>query len=182
MQKVEWVTALSRARTKAMSQKNIISGFRSAAIHPFNPSKFLLLHSQTSSSPVAASIDNMTPSRTTPLGTIADENRAFIQDNPALRTPVKQRLHATSTALETAQTENWLLRQELSALRSSMTAQKRPRGGISVRNLGTHVFSTETVFRIVQEKEDAIRARKQGLKRQRGMSSSPDPLGEDVFM
>lgn len=182
MQKVEWVAALSQARSKAMTTKNIQSGFRSAAIHPFNPSKFLRLHSQASSSPIAPPDDGTTPLVTTPLSTIADQNRAFVQEHPGLKTPVKQRLCATSAALETSQTENWLLRQEIVALRASTTVQKRPRGGISVRNLGTHVFSTATVFRHIKENEEATKARKLGFKRHRQSSSSPDPLGEDVFL
>lgn len=76
-----------------------------------------------------------------------------------------------------------LLEQELDAMRAATNVQKRARGGISVRNLGTHVFSTDTVFRLIQQNEDAARARKHGTKRQRTVSSSSDPLQEgDVFL
>lgn len=59
---------------------------------------------------------------------------------------------------------------------------KASQRGVCVRNLGTHVFSKETVFRLIQENEDNIRARRHGPKRQRIPSSSPDPLQEDVFL
>lgn len=181
-QKAEWVAALARARGKAMSTENIQSGFKSAAIHPFNPSKFLWLHSTASSTPVAQSDSGVTPSRRTPLCSLADENRAFIQDNPTMNTPVKRQLCAASNSLEAAHTKVFLLEQELSPIKSFTAAQKRPRGGISVRNLGTHVFSTETVFRLIQGYEEAVKARKLGLRRPRQASSSPDPLEGGVFM
>lgn len=95
---------------------------------------------------------------------------------------MKQRLCATSTALKTRQIKNWLLRQELTALPSSVSGKKRLRGDILVRNLYTHIFSTETVFRLFQEDEEATRARKHGNKRQRVPSSCPDPLEEDAFL
>lgn len=81
-----------------------------------------------------------------------------------------------------SRTKSWLLWQELTALSSRVADQKCPRGVVFMRNLGAHLSSTETVFRLIQENEDDIQARKQGLKRQTTPSSRSDPLQEDVFL
>jgi hypothetical protein len=47
IQKVEWLMAFMAAHDRALSTKNILSGFRGTSIHPFLPTK--VLHRVTSS-------------------------------------------------------------------------------------------------------------------------------------
>ncbi len=49
-----------------------------------------------------------------------------------------------------------------------------------MRDLVTHVFNTETEFRLFQDNEGNIRARNYGLKRQRIRESSPGTLQDDA--
>lgn len=181
MRKVDWVVGLAHARRKAVIDANIKSGFKNAAIYPFNPSKFVRLLPLSSPANSAHLSTPAAQSSLTPLASIASENRTFILDNPHLNTPVKRRLYTTSDALERSQSELFLFRQELQGYQAAMESQKRPRGGVNFSNCNTHVFSTDAMFRTAQEHEEATQSRKRGRMVQRQASDSPDPLEEDVF-
>ena len=48
--------------------------------------------------------------------------------------------------------------------RGAQASKKRPRGGINVKNIGTHLFLTEEVLETIQKAADATAARKAKMK------------------
>src|SRR5947199_2675042 len=76
IQKVEWLTAFVAAHDKAVSAKNILSGFRGTGIHPFLPTKVLRRVAPSSPSPSS-------PSRpSTPQDPLTPFNEAVFTDSP----------------------------------------------------------------------------------------------------
>ncbi len=62
--------------------------------------------------------------------------------------------------METVNARNTVLEKENQGLRDASEARKRKRAGITVGNLGTHVFSTEDCLERVREAEAVTTARK----------------------
>ena len=75
--------------------------------------------------------------------------------------------------LESARAKSSLQEIELEGLRDAQH-RKKPRAGINVRNLGTHLFSTEEVLETVQKAAEATAARKKG----KGISRSKGKAAE----
>lgn len=78
---------------------------------------------------------------------------------PLLRTPIKARLTLVTSALEAARVENTLLKEENKQLREALASKKRTRTGVSVSQMGTHIFSTAECLEKVQQAEAATRAK-----------------------
>jgi hypothetical protein len=82
IQKVEWLTAFVAAHERALSTKNIFSGFRGTGIHPFLPTK--VLHRVASSpSPQEESRPSTPNPESTPF------NEAVLTDSPVNFNAVK---------------------------------------------------------------------------------------------
>jgi len=64
-------------------------------------------------------------------------------------------------------------------LRDASEARKRKRAGITVGNLGTHVFSTEDCLERVREAEAATESRRRKGKERAVPAGTPD-LSEDI--
>jgi hypothetical protein len=92
IQKVEWLTAFVIAHDKAVSAKNILSGFRGTGIHPFLPTKVLRRVASPSPEP---------PSRpSTPPNPLAPFNQAVLTDSPVDFNAVQRANVALNTLLE----------------------------------------------------------------------------------
>ena len=84
----------------------------------------------------------------------------FLQScTPSLLTPVKNRITSLVSAVETANARNTVVELEKKHLRDAGEARKRKRAGITVGNLGTHVFTTEQCLEKVRDAEAATTAR-----------------------
>ena len=93
IQKVEWLTAFVAVHDKALSSKNILSGFRGTGIHPFQPTK-VLHHVISSISPQPQSRPSTPPNSLTPF------NEAVLTDSPIVFNAVKQANDALNTLIE----------------------------------------------------------------------------------
>lgn len=132
-----------------MVAHNIMIGFKNTGIHPFNPNRAL---NSINGLPVTPS----TPPRIlmrTPLGSLASENEEFIEQHPQCNTPVKHRLKTLSTIIEALQAEKTILVKENNECQSVRATQTRPRAGVTVTNMQTHIFSQMEVAKRVAEVE-----------------------------
>ena len=93
IQKVEWLTAFVAAHDKAVSAKNILSGFRGTGIHPFLPTK-VLRRVASSSTPEPA------PRPSTPSNDLTSFNEAVCTDSPTDFNAVQRANVALNTLLE----------------------------------------------------------------------------------
>ena len=93
VKKVEWLTAFVAAHDKAVSVKNILSGFRGTGIHPFLPTK--VLRRVTSTSTLAP-----TSRPSTPSNDLTPFNEAVFTDSPADFNAVQRANIALNTLLK----------------------------------------------------------------------------------
>ncbi len=173
--KADWASTLATARTTAMTEHNVRVGWKNTGLHPFNPQRIL----NTVPTPFTPT-RQVRPLSRTPLASLTCENMDFLQScTPSLLTPVKNRITSLVSAVETANARNTVLELENKHLRDAGEARKRKRAGITVGNLGTHVFTTEQCLEKVRDAEAATTARKRKGKDKAVPVGSPD-LPEDV--
>ena len=93
-----------------------------------------------------------------------------------MTSPEKRHLTSMASELETYRAKSSLQEIELEGLREAQQ-RKKHRAGINVRNLGTHLFSTEEVLETVQKAADATAARK-GSGKGKGTRGRPRKAAE----
>ncbi len=153
-------------------EHNIRAGWKATGLHPFNPQRVLITVPSTPT-PVG-------PLPRTPLASFTSENMEFLQScSPSLPTPVKNRITSLVTAVEAVNARNTVLERENQGLRDASEARKRKRAGITVGNLGTHIFSTEDCLEQVRAAEAATTARK-GKGKEREVPVGSPGLLEDI--
>ena len=151
--KAEWASQLAVVRTTAMTEHNIRVGWKATGLHPFSPQRVL--------NTVPSTPSPVRPLSRSPLASLTGENIDFLQScSPSLPSPVKSHITSLVSAVETVNARNTVLEKENQGLRDASEARKRKRAGITVGNLGTHVFSTEDCLERVRVAEAVTTARK----------------------
>ena len=167
--KAEWAARLAVSRQIALNDSNIKSGWKETGLVPFNPDKLLALPQRVTTPPPQRQLSR------TPLASISSENCNFIRDNyTSLGTPVKNRLFTMADQLEGLTAENGVLKRENEELRVAARKSKRARAGFTVKNEGTHLFSTEDMLRKAAERKTEIAAKKARPKPRKGAQGSQD--------
>ncbi len=155
-----------------MTEHNIRTGWKATGLHPFSPQHILNTPPSTPT-PVR-------PLSRIPLSSLTSENMDFLQScSPSLPTPVKKSIASLVSAVENAIVRNTVLEKENQGLRDASEARKRKRAGITIGNLGTHVFSTEDCLERVREGEAATDSRRRKRKERAVPAGTPD-LSEDI--
>jgi hypothetical protein len=172
IQKVEWLTAFVIAHDKAVSAKNILSGFRGTGIHPFLPTKVLRRVASPSPEP---------PSRpSTPPNPLAPFNQAVLTDSPVDFNAVQRANVALNTLLESQKplptsarifvchlarsvmrlhTRNTILEQQNSEQKAVLQGRKRPLSGKRRAIDGKHLMTGAELIG-VREAEEVTKQRK----------------------
>ncbi|KAK4690099.1 hypothetical protein P7C73_g7, partial [Tremellales sp. Uapishka_1] len=154
--KREWTAWLAAARATAMNERNIRVGWRKTGLHPFSPDYFF---SQLDRPPTPP--PRSTPLSRTPLASISSENLEFLeQHSQNMNTPVKERFHILTEVVEGLKTHTVMVEKQLKELGDAMNPPTKRRAGMTVENVGTHVFSSFDVLRRAQEAERATKSRK----------------------
>ena len=78
--------------------------------------------------------------------------------------------------------QNALLQKENEELKTALEAKKRKRAGVTVKNLGTHLFSTEDCLGRVHAAEEATATKKGKGKQMEHPEDSQGPLEENPFI
>ena len=117
--------------------------------HPLCPSRLRpcrSAHSTSSTLPLPPT--PVRPLSRIPLSSLTSENMDFLQScSPSLPKPVKKRISSLVSAVENAKARITVLEKENQDLRDANEATTRKRAGITVGNLGTHVFSAEDCWK-----------------------------------
>ncbi len=82
--------------------------------------------------------------------------------------------------MESERAKNTVLEKENQKLRDAVGIKKRKRAGITVGNLGTHVFSTQQCLERVVARETVIAARKRKGKDKAVLDGEEQPI-DDVY-
>ena len=97
----------------------------------------------------------------TPLTRISHENIGFFRDIPAANiTPIKKHVLSLTARLERADAMNVVLERENREFRRYRGTAQSTRGGITVKNIGTHHFNSEEGLARVLQEERASKRRK----------------------
>ena len=99
-------------------------------------------------------------------------------------TPVKNLLYTMADQLEGYKAENGVLKRENEELREAARKHKGARAGFTVKNMGTHLFSTEDMLEKAKERKAEIEARKAtttaknaAKDRKRALDATASPSG-----
>ncbi len=152
---------------------NIRVGWKATGLYPFNPSRVL--------DGVPGSLTPVRQLPRTPLASLCGNNIEYLQScNPSLPTPVKDRITSLVGAVESERAKNTVLEKENQKLRDAVGIRKRKRAGITVGNLGTHVFSTQQCLERVVARETVTAARKRKGKDKAVPDGEEQPI-DDVY-
>lgn len=164
--KRSWTTALSRARSAAMTGPNIRQGWKAAGLWPLDPTCVYDRLPQPSTPPQTGVSSSQSNEQS-----LTWESSEFMRRFEAqTATPVKQRLQILSERLEAEIAKNTLLETKLAEVQRVLGPQPTRRAGITVRNLNTHHFSTERCLQAAREQEEAAASRRRSR-----VASAPSP-------
>ena len=192
--RVEWTESYIRAREKAFISTNILSGWRATGLYPLSPitiletlpalevSTLFTPTTPTISSTLDYSLLNSSPPDGTELRTANTLYNSAIASANNIPSPVKRYGVRATRALETIQSENAILRRQLSEQQKLLNTRKKRTKGKRVALEGRFVFSTEEILDIAR-KAEAETAKRQAKKPRREREIDPEILGEqeDVF-
>jgi len=177
VQKVDWAESLAYARENAMTEKNILVGWKHTGLYPFSPRR-VLSQAQTAATPPPN-----TPTRLsrTPLGSLSSDNMDSLRVyEDRMNTPVKRRFETMASSMEGLHARNTMLEKENQDLKDLQASKKKPRRGATVAALGTHVFSSQECYRQIEELEALTAARKtKGKQRAQRVVPELSPDGEE---
>ncbi|GAB7336127.1 hypothetical protein MBLNU13_g08914t1 [Cladosporium sp. NU13] len=176
--RVQWVEMYIRARERALTSKNILSGWRSTGLVPLSPITVLERlptrcasaasppHTPRHQIDLDMSLLDSSPPDGTELRQANSLLNSAISACEDLPSPVKRYTKRMSRAFETTQSENVTLRQQLKEAEALLSTRKIRKTGKRVALKGRFVFSTQEVLKVVEEAE-AETAAKKSRKRQR---------------
>ena len=173
IQKVEWLAAFVAAHNKALSTRNIMSGFHGTGIRPFDPAK-VLNRITTKPSPPTETRPSTPPIPQTPfddmvLTSSPIDFNAVHQANVALNslivsgdrmtTPAKTYVRCLTRTVERLHALNTIIQHENEEMKSIANNRKHRLSGKRKAIDGKHVM-TATELLGIQEAEKVTKARK----------------------
>lgn len=202
IQKVEWLTAFVAAHDKAVSAKNILSGFRGTGIHPFLPTKVLRRVAPSSPSPSS-------PSRpSTPQDPLTPFNEAVFTDSPVdfnavqranvalnslldsnepLPSPAKKFVKHLTRSVIRLHTRNTIIEQENADQKVILQGRKRQLSGKRRVIHGKHLMTAAELIG-VREAEELTKQKKivskRGTGKRKGKSKAENESSDesDVYV
>ena len=167
----EWVQMFEKARKKAVTLDNILSGWRGAGLVPSDPGKVLkqlpLSAPQQASKPrtptgqgsLDFSLLKSSPPDSTELRESNVQLNAVLAEVPGLPTEAKRYVDRVTRMAETQNAELVLLRQQLAEKNQILQARKKRTKGKRVRLEGEYVYSTPKVLGVAREAEATLVAK-----------------------
>jgi hypothetical protein len=173
--RLEWVELLSKARVRAMSKENILSGWRATGLWPATPMRVLRDLPKTSpppayNAPQQATTTNLDLSllQSSPPEPVEllRSNKRFtesLRECPAVVSPVKRYAERMTRLCESQNATIAILSKEVAEQAELLRKRKKARKGKRVRLEGVHVYTTKEVLQVAREEEA-----KAAIKRPRG--------------
>ncbi len=171
----EWVEILSKARARAMTKDNILSGWRATGLWPAMPMRVLNGLSKDSpppayTAPTPSAITNLDHSllQSSPPEAVelSQSNKRFtetLRECLDVVSPVKRYAERMTRLCESQNATIALQAKQIAEQSELLRKRKRARKGKRVRLEGVHVYTTEEVLQVAREEEA-----KQATKRPRG--------------
>jgi len=190
IQRVEWTEMYIRARKRAFTTSNIVSGWKATGLEPLSPITILEElsalrayhpvppHTPGQSSSLDLSLLHSSPPEGTELRKANIVFNAQIREAHDIPSPAKRYAERMTRALETTQSALVTIQKELTEQRELLQTRKARKTGKRVKLKGRFVFSTQEVLQITKEAEEASVAKK-GRKRLHNRSISVE-IEDDV--
>jgi hypothetical protein len=189
--RVQWVEMYMRARERALTSHNILSGWRSTGLAPLSPITVLgrlPTRPGPSSSPphtppqqidLDLSLLDSSPPDGTELRQATSLLNSAIDACENLPSPVKRFAKRMTCTLETTQSENVTLRRQLKEAEALLSTRKVRKKGKWVAVQGKFVFSTQEVLKMVEEAEAETAAKKSRKRPRMRKPAQKDEMLED---
>lgn len=163
--RVEWMQMFIRARRKAITSANVLSGWRGAGLVPSDPKKVLdrlpaqltTAGSKPRTPPGRIGLDFSLLKSSPPDGTeLRDSNvllNSVLTKTPGLASPARRYVDRVTRMTETLSTEVTILRKQLQEKEELLQARKMYTRGKRVKLKGEFVYSSQKVLAIAREAE-----------------------------
>lgn len=163
--RTEWTSMYIRAREKAFTRANILSGWRATGLQPLSP---IVVLDRLATSPTPESKAPRTPGQSMrldtsllnsspPTGTEVREANVVLhselQKGGAIASPTRRYIERAVHALEATQSELAILRKRLSDQQELLQTRKKRKKGKRVALQGKFVFTTSEVLEIARQAE-----------------------------
>jgi hypothetical protein len=189
----EWIELLSKAREKAMSRENILSGWRGAGLWPALPQRVLRDLPKDSPPPAyqpatPCEISNLDHSllQSSPPEPVelSRSNKRFVEtlrECNDVVSPVKRYGERMVRMCETLTASNAILAKQVADQAELLKKRKKAKKGKRVRLEGVSIYSTADVLRVAREEEAkaATKKRRTASKKVILVESSDEDEDED---
>jgi hypothetical protein len=194
VQKVEWLTGYIKARSIALSSRNILSGWSGAGLIPFAPTSILrkisgrpgnnsiLTPPRSPSLQVRHPFDDMPSSPESMIMRSAnvEVRRLVSQRGVVLETPARKYIHQLTTEAEKYQAEAAIFKREYNDTKLVLGQRKERKSGKRVAIAGHTIISTEEILQKVTEAERITRSKKGGKTAKAVAQSVDSTSGDDT--
>jgi hypothetical protein len=161
----EWVELLSKARVRAMTTENILSGWRATGLWPATPMRVLSSLSKNSPppayiAPIPITTTNLdlsllqsSPPEVTELSRSNKRFTETLRECPDVVSPVRRYAERMTRLCESQNATIALQAKQIAEQSELLRKRKKARKGKRVRLEGVHVYTTEDILRIAREEE-----------------------------
>ena len=175
LQKPEWIQSYIKAREKAMTRRNIESGWRGAGLWPINPQRIINQLPEETTTPPPSSYESNDAELLTsspPDGYTLQLSNASLNAKIAattLASPIKRHVHRVSKIAEQLCAETAILHREFAEMKAVMDTRKERDSGKRKILKGHRVVTRPDVIEALEEAERSTKERR--AKKRRNYSS-----------
>lgn len=191
IQKVEWLERYIEARERAITQSNILAGWRGAGLFPENMHRVL---QQVSDYPVQVPPTTPIPPSTTATNTpiiptssppndpltLQSRNQAFLEEisQRNIDTPIKIQVKRLTSMTERLQADMTILKEDMKEIKAVHGRRKERQSGKRMSFKNRPLISSEDIAKQLKVSEKATKAKKKAAARNR--RRKPVSSDEDV--
>ena len=171
LQKPEWIQRYIKAREKAMTRRNIESGWRGAGLWPINPQRIINQLPEETTTPPPSSYESNDAELLTsspPDGYTLQLSNASLNAKIAattLASPIKRHVHRVSKIAEQLCAETAILHREFAEMKAVMDTRKERDSGKRKILKGHRVVTRPDVIEALEEAERSTKERRAKKRR-----------------
>ena len=171
LQKPEWIQSYIKAREKAMTRRNIESGWRGAGLWPINPQRIINQLPEETTTPPPSSYESNDAELLTsspPDGYTLQLSNASLNAKIAattLASPIKRHVHRVSKIAEQLCAETAILHREFAEMKAVMDTRKERDSGKRKILKGHRVVTRPDVIEALEEAERSTKERRAKKRR-----------------
>lgn len=178
IQKVEWLERYIEARERAITNANILAGWRGAGLFPENMHRILQQLPDNRIVP-ATPVPTSTATNNTPYiptssppddpATLRSRNRAFLAEisEKKIDTPIKIQVRRLTGMMERLQADVTILKEDMKEIKAVHGKRKERQSGKRMSFKNCPLLSSEDIAKALEVSEKATKAKKKAVARNR---------------